>query len=48
MADVNGREFLRWMPVTSPEGMKAMGQRELGDAAEPEAPAEELATELPF
>ena len=48
MADVNGQEFLRWMPVTSPEGMKAIGQRELGDKAEPEAPAEELATDLPF
>ena len=45
MADVNGQEFLRWMPVTSPEGQKAIGQRELGDAAEPEAPAEELATD---
>ena len=48
MADVNGREFIRWMPVTSPEGMKALGQATLGDDAEPEAPAEELATELPF
>ena len=46
---MNGQAVrMRWMPVTSPEGMKAIGQRELGDAAEPEAPAEELATELPF
>ena len=35
-------------PSRHPRAMKAIGQRELGDAAEPEAPAEELATELPF